>query len=94
VTAIDHSVEPLVREALAPAVSFFQEREWSPERALQPEVATYYRKVLAVHANGPETGACSVCQLPTCPDWRDAYDRLAAAGEPMAPSQSSRRRRD
>jgi len=74
-----------------PAMNFFQESTWSQERALQPEAATYYREVLATHANRPETGACAVCQLPNCPDWRDAYDRLAVAGEPIAPFWGSKR---
>jgi hypothetical protein len=42
-------------------------------------------------------GACTVCRVVRCPDWLDAYDRLAAAcklmsepgewGGPLPPSQ-------
>lgn len=52
--------------------------------ALSAEQVAYYRKVLAVHANRAPDGACEVCRVPRCPDWRYAYDLLAAGGHLMA----------
>jgi hypothetical protein len=40
--------------------------------------------MLNTHRNDPSTGNCRVCNMRTCPDWRYAYDQLAAAGQPMA----------
>jgi len=65
-------------------VTLFEDSAWQPFRTLAPEQVAYFRKVLATHANQPDTGACSVCGLPSCPDWRSAYDQLAIAGETMA----------
>lgn len=64
-------------------MTFFQENPWQPPRTLAPEQAAYFRQMLAVHANQPETGVCAVCGLARCPDWRAAYDQLAIAGELM-----------
>jgi hypothetical protein len=47
-------------------------------------LVAYLRDVLVVHANDPVAGVCCVCEVVNCPDWRDAYDRLAAANELMA----------
>jgi hypothetical protein len=40
--------------------------------------------MLATHKNQRFTGVCAVCRVPRCPDWRDAFDRLARAGAVMA----------
>jgi hypothetical protein len=51
---------------------------------ISPEHTDYLRAMLDTHANDPATGNCPVCHIRTCPDWRYAYDGLAAAGQPMA----------
>jgi hypothetical protein len=55
---------------------------WVPERLVPIEIA-YYRDMLVAHADDLVTGVCAVCLMDHCPDWRNAYDRLAAAGELM-----------
>ena len=55
-----------------------------PEDGLSDEQVAYYRRVLAVHANRTPAGECQVCRVPRCPDWRHAYDLLAAGGHLMA----------
>jgi hypothetical protein len=51
---------------------------------LTDELVSHYRQVLLTHAATPESGgACPVCGMVRCPDWLDAYDKLAAAGQPM-----------
>jgi hypothetical protein len=55
-----------------------------PGRHLSAEQVAYYRRVLVVHANRKETGACDVCRVYRCADWRHAYDLLAAGGHLMA----------
>jgi hypothetical protein len=61
------------------------EQDW-PEAfaALSAEQIAYLRHVLDVHRNDPQTGECRVCHRPSCPDWRDTYDRLAVGGQLMA----------
>lgn len=51
---------------------------------LSDELAAYYRQVLTAHATNPESGTCPVCNVPRCPDWRSAYDTLAAAHQLMS----------
>lgn len=65
-------------------MSHFDDRPDSPTTELSSKQDAYLRRVLATHANDPSTGACSVCGTPSCPDWRDSYDRLAAAGQLLA----------
>lgn len=65
-------------------MGFFEDRPWLPERTLSSERVTYLRQVLATHTNDPASGTCRICCIPSCPDWRSAYDQLAAAGELMA----------
>lgn len=53
-------------------------------RQLTPTEVAYYRKVLQCHQTAADTGLCPVCAVPRCPDWRNAFDRLAFAGETMS----------
>ena len=55
-----------------------------PERPLTAKQVDYYRRMLQTHTNDPHTGACPVCAVPSCGHFRNAYDRLAAAGVDMA----------
>lgn len=57
---------------------------YEPARHLTAEQVQYHRQVLDLHTNDPTTGACRICRLPTCPDWRAAFDSLAVAGQVMA----------
>ena len=41
----------------------------------------YYRQMMAAHANGRLTGACPICEVGRCEDWRFARERLLCAGE-------------
>jgi hypothetical protein len=50
---------------------------------LSDEQAAYYRNMLAAHT-GSRAGECSVCGVPLCPDWTDAFDKLATANQLMA----------
>jgi hypothetical protein len=50
---------------------------------LPDDLVTYYRHMLRTHASTPETNGCPVCNVPRCPDWTNAYDKLAAAGQAM-----------
>lgn len=51
---------------------------------LTDELVAYYRQVLVTHAATAETGGvCLVCGVLRCPDWVNASDKLAAAGQPM-----------
>jgi hypothetical protein len=68
-------------------VSHFDDRPNRPIHELSPEQVIYLRRVLATHGNDPSTGACPVCGTSSCPDWCDAYDRLAAAGQLLADPQ-------
>jgi hypothetical protein len=55
----------------------------SDNHDLSADLADYYRRMLATHTTNPEAGACPVCGVPRCPDWVDAFDRLASAGQLM-----------
>ena len=46
---------------------------------LSSELVAYYRQVLDTHKPKDERRVCSVCKVARCPDWLDAYDKLAAA---------------
>ncbi len=50
---------------------------------LSDEQAAYYREVLVAHGSVHGAGNCSVCGVARCPDWVDAFDKLAAAGMVM-----------
>jgi hypothetical protein len=69
-------------------VDYFAECPSYPPIELPPEYVAYVRQVLATHAISPATGECPICRQPSCPDWRNAYDILTAAGQLLAdPSQ-------
>jgi len=67
---------------------------------LSDEMAAYYREVLVTHGSVHGASMCHICGVARCPDWVDAYDRLAAAGKlmsepdqwggPLPPSRRSR----
>ena len=65
-------------------MNLFEDRRRRPPILLSAERATYLRSRLVAHANDPITGQCSHCGLRCCAEWRDAFDRLALAGELMA----------
>jgi hypothetical protein len=65
-------------------MGFFDHHRSDPPGELSPEQVAYLRRVLDVHASHPSTGHCQVCGLRCCTDWRDAFDRLAVAGQPTA----------
>jgi hypothetical protein len=65
-------------------MSLFEEPDFEEAHALSPEQVGYLRRILDAHGNDPDTGTCRVCGLPSCPDWRSAYDQLAADGQLMA----------
>jgi len=54
---------------------------------LTDEQAAYYRQVLIAHGSVYGAGTCAICGVTRCPNWVDAYDRLAAAGRQMAEPQ-------
>jgi hypothetical protein len=62
----------------------FEESHWHVPSTLQPVEVRYLRSVLVTHATDPKSGRCRVCDVSGCEDWRNAYNRLAAAGELMA----------
>jgi hypothetical protein len=62
----------------------FEKSRWWPSETMWENQLAYYRDVLTTHANDPVNGECRICRRPGCPEWRNAYDHLAAAGEPMA----------
>ena len=64
-------------------MSFFDDRRGEPEQTLSLERVAHLRQVLDIHANDPTSGTCQVCDIPSCQDWRYAYDQLAAAGQLM-----------
>jgi hypothetical protein len=68
-------------------MTYFDEHPGPPTPEMPREQITYLRRVLATHANQPATGACQICGTPSCPDWRDAFDQLAAAGQLLADPQ-------
>lgn len=51
---------------------------------LSAELIGYYREAIKIHAPTSPFGLCAVCGVRLCPDWTEAYDRLAAAGQVMA----------
>ena len=53
------------------------------EQKLSDELVAYYRQVLATHGSVYGASICSICSVARCPDWLDAYDKLAAAGKAM-----------
>lgn len=63
---------------------FFTETHRQAPTSLPPQRVRYLRSVLDAHGNNPPNGRCQVCRAASCPDWRNAYDQLAAAGELMA----------
>jgi hypothetical protein len=65
-------------------VSFFEDSRGEPSHATSPEQVVYLRRILDTHANDLSSGRCRICGLRACPDWRYAYDQLAAAGQLMA----------
>jgi hypothetical protein len=62
---------------------FFNETRRHALTSLSPERVRHLRSVLGAHSNDPAIGHCQVCETTACPDWRNAYDQLAAAGELM-----------
>jgi hypothetical protein len=57
----------------------------TPEDAdLSDELVAYYRRVLLAHGSIHGASMCHICGVARCPDWVDAYDKLAAAGQQMA----------
>jgi hypothetical protein len=64
-------------------VSPFDEPDGEPLRRLAPEQVGYLRRILDAHGNDPASGSCRACGVPSCPDWRSAYDQLAADGQLM-----------
>ena len=62
-------------------MDYFGEWPSYPPIELPLEHVAYLRQVLAIHANSGAAGECTVCRHPSCPDWRDAYDTLTAAGQ-------------
>lgn len=61
---------------------------------MSAELVAYYRTVLATHATAAPSGVCAVCNVRRCPDWLDAFDKLASARQLMAePEQWERRLR-
>ncbi len=54
------------------------------DEELSDELAAYYREVLLTHGS---VYGCSICGVARCPDWVDAYDRLASAGKLMGEPQ-------
>jgi hypothetical protein len=66
-------------------MTFFEDSpHHEPEAPLADEVVAYYRRVLLSHRDDPNTGVCPVCQVAHCADRRDAFDKLALAGEVMS----------
>ncbi|OJF10734.1 hypothetical protein EDD30_0879 [Couchioplanes caeruleus] len=58
--------------------------------SLTDRLLSYYRDVVAMHADDPVIGACLVCRVPRCEDWRFASERLfapaAREAEPIIPA--------
>jgi hypothetical protein len=51
---------------------------------LTAEQVAHCRQVLAEHTVRPGAKGCPVCGVIRCPDWTDAFDKLAVAGQTMA----------
>src|SRR5947207_4830963 len=47
---------------------------------LTDEQVAYYQRVLLTHGSIHGASMCHICGVARCPDWVDAYDRLATAG--------------
>ncbi|GAA1814960.1 hypothetical protein HC028_09220 [Planosporangium flavigriseum] len=65
-------------------MSFFEDSKGESSHATSPEQVAHLRRILDTHANEPSNGKCPICGIRACPDWRYAYDQLAAAGQLMA----------
>jgi hypothetical protein len=65
-------------------VHVFEEHRWQGQNNLSAEQVIYFRAILASHRIDPSSGACLICMVPSCQDWRYAYDQLAVAGQLMA----------
>jgi hypothetical protein len=50
---------------------------------LSAEQVVYYREVLVAHGSVHGASMCHICGVAGCPDWVDAYDKLAAANAQM-----------
>jgi hypothetical protein len=57
------------------------------DEELSDELAAYYREVLLTHGSVYGASNCSICGVARCPDWVDAYDKLAVAGKLMGEPQ-------
>ncbi|BFU45764.1 hypothetical protein [Krasilnikovia sp. MM14-A1004] len=55
------------------------------DTSLSDHLAAYYRHVVATHADDPIIGACLICRMFRCEDWRSAAERLIYAGRLAAP---------
>ena len=49
--------------------------------SLSDRLTAYYRDVVTTHADDPVVGACLICRVSRCEDWRSAFERLAYSGE-------------
>lgn len=63
---------------------YFDSNQAPPETELSPALVAYYRQIIDTHRTNTEHQVCNICGIARCPDWLDAYDKLAAAGELMA----------
>lgn len=48
---------------------------------LSDRLATFYGEIMVMHADDPAVGACLICKVSKCTDWRSAVERLICAGE-------------
>ena len=46
---------------------------------LTEDQVDHYQDVLIKHGSACGAGNCQICGVARCPDWVDAYDKLAAA---------------
>jgi hypothetical protein len=53
------------------------------DHELSDELVVYYRQVLVTHGSVHGASICHICGVARCPDWVDAYDKLAAANKLM-----------
>ncbi len=64
---------------------------------LSERLTAYYRDVIAVHEDDPVLGACLMCRVTHCEDWRTASERLGHADKrptwPVAVEAAHRGRR-
>lgn len=51
---------------------------------LSDRLASYYRRVIAIHCDDPVVGACLICRVSRCEDWRFASERLCGFVEQQA----------